>query len=277
MAGEERSIETHYSVTNLGEAILNALKNMGKDIDALTPADLALVDEFHIRGRDATQELAHLADVKPHFDVLDVGCGLGGSARYLAYEYGCRVSGLDLTEEYCQVASLLSARLGLSSSTEFRQGSALAMPFDDQRFDLGWTEHVQMNIADKAGFYGEIVRVLKPGGKLAFHDIFYGKGGELRFPVPWAGDPSINFLIALEALEDLLQSVGLRTRHWEDKTQASIEWYRQAIERIRSDGPTPLGLHLLMGPDSRIKFENTLRNLEQGCIVVVQAVLEKPS
>lgn len=275
MADERRQVETHYTVGGLEERILAALTSMGKELDDLTPADLALVDEFHIRGREATEELARLAGLGPDLHVLDIGCGLGGSTRYLASEHDCRATGLDLTEEYCRVAARFSERLRISDRTDFLNGDALEMPFEEGTFDLVWTEHAQMNIADKKRFYGEIARVLKPSGRFVFHDVFQGDGGDPFFPVPWAGDPSISSLIAPRELERLLRSLGLRTYHWEDKTQISLDWFRNALESIKVHGPPPLGLHLLMGTDSRVKLENQLLNLEQGRTLVVQAVLEK--
>lgn len=164
MTNREQAVERYWTVTNLGDTILTTLQRMGKDIAALTPADLAPIDEFHIRGREATQELATYAGVHPEWAVLDVGSGLGGSARFLAGAYGCHVTGLDVTQAYCEVATMLSQRLGLSSRTVFQQGSAVALPFADATCDLVWTEHAQMNIADKAQLYGEMARVLKPGG-----------------------------------------------------------------------------------------------------------------
>ncbi len=136
MAGMDQSVESHYTVSDLEPQILAALESMGKDLNSLTLPDLALVDEFHIRGRAATQELAQIAQLTPDLQVLDVGSGLGGSARYLAHEYGCRVTGLDLTGDYCRVATMLSQRLGMADQTEFRTGSALDMPFEDGTFDL---------------------------------------------------------------------------------------------------------------------------------------------
>ncbi len=275
MADEKRPVESHYTVGGLEERILSALRSLGKDFDNLTPADLALVDEFHIRGREATEELAQLAGLGPDLHVLDIGCGLGGSTRYLATEHDCWATGLDLTEEYCRVAARFSDRLRISDRTYFLNGDAVEMPFEEGTFDLVWTEHAQMNIADKKRFYGEIVRVLKPGGRFVFHDVFKGDGGDPFFPVPWAGDPSISSLIAPWELEGLLQSLGLRTHYWEDKTQASLDWFRNSLESIKLDGPPPLGFHLLMGSDSRVKLENQLRNLEQDRTLVVQALLEK--
>ena len=192
------SVDAHYGMTELGASILSALADDGKDVDHLTVHDLAPVDEFHIRGRESTLELAGIAGLAPGMSVLDVGSGIGGSARHLASAHDCNVTGIDATKEYCDVATMLSGRVGLAHRTTFTHGSALDLPYSDASFDLAWTEHVQMNIEDKETFYGEIARVLAPGGRFAFHDILSGPGGEPHYPVPWAGDPSISFLIGPE-------------------------------------------------------------------------------
>ncbi len=274
MTTSDTHVSRHYATHDLGNQILAALKAAGKDLDALTVDDLAPVDEFHIRGRLATEELAHLAEVQPGQRLLDVGCGLGGTSRYLAATVGCHVVGLDLTEEYCQVAEMLSARVGFSDRTVFRQGSALRLPFDDGHFDVVWTEHVQMNVADKAGFYGEMARVLKPGGRLAFHDIFAGANNDgVRFPVPWAADESISHLIGVQKLQAVLEASGFARVCWEDKTNDSMTFFHSALKRLRTEGWTPVGLHLLMGNDAVAKFENVLRNLEENRVRVIQAVM----
>jgi cyclopropane fatty-acyl-phospholipid synthase-like methyltransferase len=247
---------------------------MGKDPQKLAPVDLAPVDEFHIRGREATIELANRAGLEAGQRVLDVGCGLGGSARYLAAEYGCRVVGIDLTREYIDVANDLAVRVGLGGKVGFRQASALELPFGDAEFDVVWTEHVQMNIADKHRFYGEIARVLAPGGRLMFHDIFRGHG-ELHYPVPWADMSSISFLATQDEVREILQGVGFRVLDWEDTSARSLAWFGAAVERIKASGPPPLGLHLLMGDTALAKLENMGRNLREGRIVVAQAVAEK--
>lgn len=274
MSAAQQAVISHYGVGDLGTRILEALRAAGKDIEHLAPGDLAPLDAFHIRGRDASRELAALAQLEATHRVLDVGSGIGGSARYLAAEYGCHVTGIDLTEEYCGVATLLSERCGLAARTAFRAASALELPYADASFDVAWTEHVQMNVADKARFYGEIRRVLVPGGKLLFHDVFRGSAGEPYFPVPWAGDASISHLEAPEEVARLLQSLGLRRRHWEDVTAKSLAWFRALLERFATRGRPPLGLHLLMGADASHKFENLVRNLDEARIVVVQAVYE---
>lgn len=268
-------ISGHYTVEGLGSRILSVLQAAGKDLDALSVDDLAPVDEFHIRGRAATEELVKWAQVQPGHSLLDVGCGVGGTSRYLAANVGCHVVGVDLTEEYCRVATMLSERVGLADRTEFRQGSALELPFADGDFDVAWTEHVQMNVADKAGFYGEIARVLKPGGQFAFHDIFAGGQDGIHFPVPWAADASISHLIGITDSEALLSGCGFTPVRWEDKTQESVAFFRSVMERVRTEGWSPLGLHLLMGESAEDKFSNVLRNLEEERIRVVQAVMKR--
>ncbi len=268
-------VSEHYTIHDLGNRILAALKAAGKDLDALTVDDLAPVDEFHIRGRAATEELAHWAEIQPGHVLLDVGCGLGGTSRYLAATVGCDVVGLDVTDEYCRVAEMLSARVGLADRTAFRQGSALGLPFADRHFDVVWTEHVQMNVADKAGFYGEIARVLKPGGQLAFHDIFAGANDGVQFPVPWAADASLSHLIGVEDLRTVMSDLGLAQVRWEDKTDASAAFFQSVLERVRTEGWMPVGLHLLMGDDAAVKFANVLRNLEENRVQVVQAVMKR--
>ena len=148
-----QNIQEHYTRPDLGRLILAALEKAGKDINLLAPEDLAPVDEFHIRGRAATLELARSAGIDSKMHVLDVGSGIGGSSRCLAREFGCRVTGIDLTDEYCHVAAMLTERIGLAALVSYQQGDALHLPFPDSTFDVVWTEHVAMNISDKTRLY----------------------------------------------------------------------------------------------------------------------------
>ena len=272
MKNSDDGVAQHYTLGDLGQRILGALESAGKDMGALTVDDLAPVDEFHIRGRIATEELAQWADVEAHHLLLDVGCGVGGTSRYLAANKGCDVVGVDLTEEYCQITEMLSERVGLAGRTVFQQASALELPFDDGHFDVVWTEHVQMNIADKTRFYSEIARVLKRGAQFAFHDIFAGTNTELYLPVPWASDASISHLIDPDGLRALLADLPFEVVRWEDKTDESIAFFEAAL---KSGGGQPLGISLLMGDSAAEKLGNVLRNLRENRICVVQAVMKR--
>lgn len=276
MSNNENLVANHYGLTDLSERIFSALEKLGVDSSRLTVEDLAPVDEFHIRGRASTVELANLAAIQPEELVLDVGSGLGGTCRFLASSVGCSVVGVDLTEEYCRLAESLTERVGLTDRITYKRASALALPFPDRHFDVVWTEHVQMNIADKAGFYSEIMRVLKPGGRLAFHDIFKGPEEGLMFPVPWAGDESISHLFGLEEIRTLLDDLEFEPTQWQDKTEVSAQFFRELLPGIEKEGWKPLSLHLLVGEDPTLRFTNVLRNIESDRIRVIQAVFTRP-
>lgn len=269
------TVQAHYTRSDLGNAILAALEKSDKDLDRLTPEDLAPVDEFHIRGRAATLELASAAGLDSTKRVLDVGSGVGGTSRCLAREFGCRVTGIDLTEEYCRAAAMLSERIGLAHLVDYRQGDATNLPFADASFDVVWTEHAAMNIPDKHRLYREMHRVLRPGGTLAIHDVLAGPSGAVLFPVPWARTPDSSFLVTPEELRKLLDEAGFTVTDWSDKTAAARDWFVAVAEKIRKEGLPPLGFHLLMGPDFQVMAQNQRRNLEEGRIALAQVVARK--
>jgi len=278
MTGENEifdPVENHYTKGGVLDSILSTLRRTGKDPSRLLAADLSPVDAFHIRGRDATVDLAARGNLHPGMRVLEVGCGLGGTARYLALEHGCRVVGIDLTREYVDAAAALAELTGLGGQVEFRRASALDIPFSNEYFDVAWTEHVQMNIPDKRRFYKEIARILAPSGCLLFHDIFQGAGGAPHYPVPWAEDDSISFLISPRSAQTTLEQCGFTLTAWEDETEQSLEWVLGASERNRKSGVPALGIHLLLGGTARAKLENIVRNLRERRIAVCQAVARK--
>lgn len=273
MSYAPEAVAAHYGRRDLAATILAALKAAGKDVDRLTPDDLAPVDEFHTGQRQATVRLAALAAVNGEERVLDVGSGLGGPSRYLAQAFGCRVTGLDLTPEFVAVATLLAERTGLSGKVDYRQGNALALPFAEASFDLVWSQNAAMNIADRNRLYGEMRRVLKPGGRLALQDVAAGPGGEPFYPTPWAKEKSISFLLTPAATRLALERAGFRVVAWHEPSREALD---QAIARARAADAgalPPLGVHLLIGPDFPTVSTNMRRNLEEERITLINAVL----
>ncbi len=270
----DNPVEVHYTGHDLGEAILAALKAAGKDLDRLSPDDLAPIDEFHGGQRPATVRLAELIGFSGSERVLDVGSGLGGPSRFLAWRYGCRVSGVDLTAEFVRVAEMLTEKTGLVGKVDYSRGTAIDLPFADRTFDAVWSQNVAMNIGDRGRLYGEMRRVLKPGGKLALQEVAAGPGGPPHYPVQWARTPDISFLYSQEATRAELDAAGFRVLVWQDTTAEALA---SAVARAGSavGAPPALGTHLILGTDWQAMFRNSARNLEEHRTELFNTVLER--
>ena len=202
-------VRDHYRATGLTERLKTALTALGPEDQRLTPEQLGALDQFHTRGLAATAELAKLAGITADMSVLDVGSGVGGPARFLAATYGCRVTGVDLSQPFVDAARYLTERTGQSGQVSFETASALELPFDDGRFDVVLLQHVAMNISDRARLYREIRRVLKSGGRFATFDVVLN-GGEPHYPVPWARTPATSFLLTAAATREAIEPAGFR-------------------------------------------------------------------
>lgn len=272
---EKRKVEEYYRSDALMDRLQAALSDAGLDDGKLTIEQLAPLDQFHSRGLLATVELAKALSTRPNERVLDIGCGLGGPSRYLAATYGCVVAGIDLSDSFVAAATYLAERAGLGEMVSYQKGDALALPFDDEEFDIAWTQHVAMNIADRTGFYSEASRVLRPGGRLAIYDVLAGGGGPLVYPVPWSKTPEGSYLLTQDEMKSHLAKAGLEIMTWTDRTDASLAWF-QALHKQQAAQPVPpLGLHLAMGTEFKAATANLARNLDEGRAVLIEAIAVK--
>lgn len=274
MNGMVNKVEKHYHRSDLFEDILNRLEAKGVHPNSVNRADIAGVDEFHVRGAEVSRELAKAAKVDGS-KVLDVGCGLGGSCRMLADEFDCQVTGIDLSFEYIRTATNLSKLVGLDTTTEFKQANATRLPFQDNSFDLVWTQHVQMNIDDKQKFYSEICRVLDKNGIFIYYDIFKKGDAEIDYPMPWADGPEISFLMQVNEIESILDDLGLKNKLTMDQTTNGIRFFEGVIDKLKEFGPPQIGLHLLMGPSTETKITNLLNALKDGKLMLQSGIYTK--
>ncbi|MGO1117147.1 class I SAM-dependent methyltransferase [Rhodovibrionaceae bacterium A322] len=256
----------HYEKPGLLTRIDFGLKASGIDPKKATRRDLAPVDEFHLRGPVATDELIDLLQPQADWSFLDLGAGLGGPARHLADRSGCRVTGIDLAEEFCKVGNELSRRMGLHEKVSLQPGDITDLSrFLDAEFDAAWIIHVGMYIQDKLSFYKEVHRVLKPGGKYLVFDAVRVDGQEVTYPMPWAADASSSFLASHDEMHALLSDAGFKVCHEEDQREAARDFLKKSSEKAQAAGVTPpLGLHLIFGPVAKKIFPNLLGNLIRG-------------
>jgi ubiquinone/menaquinone biosynthesis C-methylase UbiE len=274
----EADVAGHYTQGTLEQRIVAALLKAGKDPDRIDPDDLAPVDEFHHGGRAATTVFAPRLNLRPGMQMLDIGSGIGGPARYFARQYGCRVTGIDLTEEFIAVARTLTRRLGMEGQVNFEQGSALSMPFSAETFDVATLLHVGMNIEDKARLFSEARRVLRPGGIFGIYDQMREADGELSFPVPWASVPQTSFVETRAAYTRMLTEVGFEII-WERscREDALASFNQQTAAQPGSTELPPLGVHVTMGAAAAQKMANHRSNIERGLVAPNEIVARAPT
>jgi len=263
------SLEGQYATGLTRESIEAALVAAGMDLDDLQRVDLAVLEDFHTMGRIATGQLADLAGVGSDDEVLDAGSGVGGTARYLADRFGCRVTAVDLTEEYCEASRWLNQLVGLDGLISVRQGDVTNLPLPSAGFTVVFSQHVQMNVADKARLYAEARRVLRRGGRLVIWDILAGEPGEVDFPLPWADHPAFNLLVAAGRLRVAIEGSGFSVTDWTDLTAEAVE----VMESFLATPPGRLGLHVFV-PDFAEKANNLVRGLAAGRLRAVRAMAE---
>jgi SAM-dependent methyltransferase len=276
-ADPRRRLLAHYEQDGLLERIDAGLTALGENPAEPSLESLSLVDEFHIRGRAATLELIERMDVSRNDRVLDVGSGLGGPARQLAAATGAHVTGVDISAEYCAIASTLSARTGLGDRSRFVTGEAAGLSAEDTGFDAAWSIHVGMNVADKEGFYAAVLARLRPGARFIVYDMARGTGPEPKYPMPWARSPADGFLATCDELRIDLQFAGFTVDAVEDDTAAALAFIRHSIARAQAaSAPAPLGPHTVLGPIFREIAPNLLHGFAAGGLEVCRLTCARP-
>jgi len=269
---EPADVQAHWTRPGVLARIDAVLTELGHDPQNLTPEILSTIEHLHSGGLATTRDQAKRIVLAEESRVLDVGCGIGGPARYLAHTYGCRVDGIDLTPELIETGRALTERCKLADRVVLQVGNAMELPYPDQSFDVVWCQNVTMNIADKAGFLAGVYRVLKPGGLFTATEYSVGSGGDIIFPVPWAYDASLNFLESADVMRAHYHAARFRILEWVNYSNNVIEHY----EKTLSAPPNKLTNRLILGEDASERQSNSQRNLIEGRTIYWMITAERP-
>ena len=273
---QANEVAGHYTSGSLIERIEGGLAAAGLR-PPLSPDDLAPLDEFHIGGRDATVPFMAALGLAPGARALDLGCGLGGPARYAAAVHGAQVTGIDLTPEFVAAGSRLTGMTGQSDKVALVEGSILDLPLEDDSFDVAWMIHVGMNIADKAGIAREAARVLRSGGTFGLYEVMRLSDLHPDFPVPWASAPDQSALDRPDAYRDALTGAGFEIVAETDRTSFAQAFFaRLAAAQAGASGPPPLGLHLVMGDTTAVKVRHMTEAIADGRIAAIEMIARLP-
>ena len=273
---ETAAVERHYGSAGIAERVLAAFRAANGPDAPVTPEGLAPFDHFHGRGVAATREIAAQLALRPGERILDIGSGIGGSARWFAAKFAVQVTGVDLTPEFCAAAEALNAATGLTGHVTILQGSALALPVPDGAFDAAYSQNVIMNIADKQLFYRKAFRALRPGGRLALSNLCAGPAGEPYFPVPWATTRDTSFLATPESMRADLIAAGFEIADFRDITAATREAQRRTRARLEKGDMPKIAVDIIMGERAPEMQLNSIRTIEDGRGIAIEALVKKP-
>ena len=279
-----QNIAGHYTGAHADDAeltgkIFNILNQLGVDHNSVRPEDLKPVDEFHIGGVDATRALIDQLPLTAESKMLDLGCGLGGTARHVAATIGAHVTGVDLTPAYIGVAERLTILVGLDDTIRFHVGDATDPPVAPESADIVTLLHVGMNIPDKSALCAAAFNRLRPGGTFAVYDVMRvgdENSGAIAFPVPWASAPEMSHLARPEDYRAAAETAGFTLTATRDRRDFALEFFNRLAARVAEHGPPPLSINLLMGETASLKLQNMVAALKSGAIAPVEMILTKP-
>ena len=272
----DNTVAAHYLHGDLLNSIKSALPKIGKTVETVTVEDLGPVDEFHVGGRLATERFLDQLNFSSGSHILDVGCGLGGAARFTASKYNSQVTGIDLTPEYIETGNALNEWVKLDGKVTLHNENALAMSFNNESFDGAYMLHVAMNIEDKVELFREIHRVLRPGASFGVYDIMRTNAGALTFPVPWAASDRTSPLATADQYRQALNDAGFKVSKEENRRDFAIEFFKNLKAKNEANGgPPPLGLHTLMKESTSAKLKNMVDNFVSDFVAPVEIIAFK--
>jgi cyclopropane fatty-acyl-phospholipid synthase-like methyltransferase len=223
-------VNVFYNTHPISESqVLDKLAQTGADTSILTVEVLQHHDQDHFGGLAATEALAHHAQINESTHVLDLCCGLGGPARYLAYHHGCRVTGVDMNTDRLAGAVRLTERTKLQDRVLFHHANALQTGLADETFDVIVSQEAFCHIPNKKTLITECVRLLKTGGRIVYTDILARNSMTNEIRGRLENEMVFSELSTLEQYCHLLEEKGCQVVEVED---LSDNWAQILVDRL---------------------------------------------
>jgi ubiquinone/menaquinone biosynthesis C-methylase UbiE len=268
-------IENFWTRGDLYSRINQAMSDSGLNNKKLEIEDLFPIDQYHARGIGATKDLGKRMPITKNQKILDVGCGLGGPARYYAKEFKCHITGVDITPSFIEIGNNFNRLTSMSTMVDLYVGNGEKLEFEDEIFDGAYSQHVTMNISDRMKFFSEIYRVLKKGSFFAFTEHGLGPEGDPIFPLPWADNQEMSFLLPLENTNAILKEIGFQNIKIIETGDKYIAGYEKLIQKQpKSEKPT-LGIHVIGGSSMHERSINSMRSIKENRTLPFEIVCEK--
>jgi len=268
-------IENFWTRGDLYSRINQAMSDSGLNNKKLEIEDLFPIDQYHARGIGATKDLGKRMPITKNQKILDVGCGLGGPARYYAKEFKCHITGVDITPSFIEIGNNFNRLTSMSTMVDLYVGNGEKLEFEDEVFDGAYSQHVTMNISDRMKFFSEIYRVLKKGSFFAFTEHGLGPECDPIFPLPWADNQEMSFLLPLENTNAILKEIGFQKIKIIETGDKYIAGYEKLIQKQpKSEKPT-LGIHVIGGSSMHERSINSMRSIKENRTLPFEIVCEK--
>ncbi|MDC1375490.1 methyltransferase domain-containing protein [bacterium] len=271
----KEEVEAFWTRGDIHSRIHSAMTKANLIDKKLEIEELFPIDQYHARGIAATIDLGKRMPIKKHQCILDIGCGLGGPARYYAKEFECIITGIDITPSFVEIGNEFNKITSMSNKVELKVGDGEILDFKSEIFDGAYSQHVTMNVSDRKKFFSEAFRVLKKGSFFAFTEHGLGKEGNPIFPLPWANTEKMSFLLPPEKTISLLKEIGFSNIEIIETGDKYISGYKKLTNPLPKKENPILGIHVIGGESMKERSINSMKSINENRTLPFEVVCTK--
>ena len=270
-----KSIENFWTRGDIFSRVQHAMSEAGLINKELNIEDLFPIDQYHARGIAATVDLGKRMPISKNQKIIDIGCGLGGPARYYAKEFKCFITGIDITPSFIEIGNEFNKLTSMSDNIKLLVGNGEILDFKNETFDGAYSQHVTMNISDRKKFFSEAFRVLKKDSFFAFTEHGLGPEGNPIFPLPWADSSEMSFLLPPETTISILKDIGFSDIKIIETADKYISGYEKLIGLKSAKKKPVLGIHVIGGESMKQRSTNSMQSIKENRTLPFEIVCKK--